>query len=67
MASHLSDRQQHDLFVTFNGLLAMVLLKSVYRHKAMLDYLYNAGYKKSFEQLREEAPDMVSSEVKSHL
>ncbi|KAJ8519222.1 hypothetical protein ONZ45_g3810 [Pleurotus djamor] len=41
MASHLSDRQQHDL------------------HKAMLDYLYNAGYKKSFEQLREEAPDMA--------
>lgn len=25
----------------------------------MLDYLYNAGYKKTFEQLREEVPELV--------
>jgi chitodextrinase len=29
------------------------------RHKSMLDYLYNAGYMKTYNEFREEAPELV--------
>jgi hypothetical protein len=34
------------------------------RHKAMLDYLASAGFMKTYEQLKEEAPDMVRIQLR---
>jgi len=31
------------------------------RHKSMLDYLYNAGFTKTFNELRTEVPELVGS------
>jgi hypothetical protein len=36
----------------------------MYRHKAMLDYLASAGFMKTYEQLKEEAPDMVRIQLR---
>ena len=57
MSILLSDRQTDDLYVsqvpTWPAYL-LISIKPSYRHKAILDYLQNAGFTKSFEQLKED-------------
>jgi hypothetical protein len=60
MAAQLSARQQTDLYTLYPSVfVANVNVHDMYRHKSMLDYLHTAGFTKTYDQLREEAPDLV--------
>lgn len=38
------------------------------RHKSMLDYLATAGFTKTYDQFKEEAPDLVrANNMQSHI
>jgi|SRR6266850_3700730 len=57
MSILLSERQTDDLYVPHNRNLYPLndrYQSTSPRHKAILDYLYNAGLTKSFEQLKED-------------
>ena len=62
MAAQLSARQQTDLYATpvyLSVFVTNVNVHNMNRHKSMLDYLHTAGFTKTYDQLREEAPDLV--------
>lgn len=59
MSILLSDRQTDDLYVSHVPTTTCLqqiadINQPLQRHKAILDYLHNAGFTKSFEQLKED-------------
>ena len=62
MAAQLLIRQQTDLYATLIYLSVFVTNVNDHdmnRHKSMLDYLHTAGFTKTYDQLRAEAPILV--------
>jgi hypothetical protein len=60
MATTLSDRQQAELYdEVVPGARYDADTRPLARHKSMLDYLATAGFTKTYDQFKEEAPDLV--------
>jgi len=67
MAGQLTARQEQDLYASISlcfcyqsvWLTPNAPNTPVYRHQSLLDYLYNAGFTKTFQEFKNEAADMV--------
>jgi len=67
MAGQLTARQEQDLYASISlcfryqsvWLTPNAPNTPSYRHQSLLDYLYNAGFTKTFQEFKNEAADLV--------